>query len=52
MTLLELWVSKEEYKKHDKDIFQGHIFQERSKQKFEKWLKSKNDGRLGPLLDF
>jgi hypothetical protein len=35
MTLLELWASKEEYKKHDKDIFQGHIFQERSKQKFE-----------------
>jgi hypothetical protein len=42
MTPLELWRTKPAYQAFDKDVFRGHIYQERRRQKFLKWLDTKD----------
>ena len=39
----DLWFSHEEYQKYPKDVFRGHIYQERRCQKFLHYVKNKNN---------
>jgi hypothetical protein len=42
MKPVELWQSNPVYQAFDKDVFRGHIYQERRRQKFLKWLENKD----------
>jgi hypothetical protein len=43
----ELWELNGEYQKYPLAVFRGHIYQERHRQKFLKWLKSEEEGSRG-----